>query len=295
MQVYEKNVEGLNKYLSQMLRCGDNWVAYDSDSDPANLKNVMTFKKICTASRYCEMHSWFCEQERHFYEFQPILNVVNLLGGGSAIQKSDTGLKQLEDQLMHFSITHCKEYVDLIKKLGDGQFHPVKLLRKVVPSNDIESYTVIEHFYPEWTTYTVFDSLIFHEGFSSFYDAQRFLNHLMDKYANSTNSPDLILIGKINCQEVELDFEYFPQPGTGILYKYASPKSSGKDKIKYEVERINEPGMAVDVVQHKMAKFDWLTSTLEFFDGAMQKVSPYAPVPYLDFQRLAYSTDIVYG
>lgn len=295
MQVYEKNVDGLNNYLSQMLRCGDHWVAYDSDNDPANLNNVMTFQKIYTASRYCDMHSWFCEEERHFYEFQPILNVVNELAGGTAVQKSETGLKKLEDQLLQFPITHCKEYVDLAKRLANGLYHPVKLVRKVIPRNDIESYTVIEHFYPEWTTYKVFDSLTFHEGLTSFNDAQKCLYQLMDKHTNNAGSPDLILIGKINGQKIEMDFEYFPQLGTGIQYIYASPKSCGNGKIKYEVERKNEPGMTVDVVQHKMAKFDWITSSLEFFDGAMRKVSPFAPVPFMDFQRLAYSTDIVYG
>jgi hypothetical protein len=290
MKVDEKDVERLNRSLSEKFRSGDKWVAYDDYNGSVSSGNVTTFKNITAANKYCESHTGDCgEGEFYYFRFKPIINVLKSLTGADSIQKSQPHLNKLDEQIQEHAVMVTAHNYDrpLVETLADGLYHPVELKQQILSWKDIDSYQVIEHYYPKGMIYEVGHGSKSHGDFPSYYEAQKCFEQLVDKHTSGTEFPELKLIGKIKGQELALDFEDFPQPGTGVLFKIANRVYAPHPEKRYEVNQQNQLDKPLDIHQRKMAKFNWIKSTLEFFDGALKKVLPNAKIDFLNFSSLS--------
>jgi hypothetical protein len=109
----------------------------------------------------------------------------------------------------------------------------------------------------------------------------------MDKYASDLDMPWLNLIGKIKGQVLTLNYEGVPLPGSGVFFKLAYPIDHDGSEPKYVAKQIADVDKPIDIVQHKMAKYNFRAASLEFFDGSLQKVASGARVPFMDFSSLS--------
>lgn len=291
MEIEESNVAKVINYLSRMFRSGDKWVAYNDYRSPVDSGNLTTFRQITSASAYCENNTGdnYGASEFRYFTFQPIINAIKALTGADATVKTGTDMNRLNEQIQQHCVTdtphnYKKPLVDL---LSDGLYHPVGVKQQILPWKDMESYQVIEHFYPKGMIYEVGHSHRSHGDFGSYYEAQKCFEQLMDKYKEDRDAPELKLIGKIKGQDLALDLEDFPQPGTGVLFKMANHVFGESGQRNYVAEQKTELDKPVDMVLHKMAKYNLRTAVLEFFDGSLQKVAPGAKVPFMNFGSLS--------
>jgi hypothetical protein len=289
MRVDEKEADRLNRSLSEKFRSGDKWVAYEDHKGTVSSQDITTFRHIGSARAFCEDNmGGYGDEEFYHFKFKPIINVVKSLTGADSPQKSQTGLNRLDDQIREHSVISTGHNYNkpLVETLPDGLYHPVGLKQQILPWTDIESYQVIEHYYPKGMIYEVGHGYKSHGDFPSYYEAQRCFDQLVDKHTNGPESPEIKLIGKIKGQDLALDFEDFPQLGTGILFKIANNVSGERPK-RYEAQQTNALDKPIEIEQRKMAKFNCLKSTLEFFDGALQKVLPIAKIAFMNFGSLS--------
>jgi hypothetical protein len=295
MRVEEKDVDRLNQSLSKKFRSGDKWVAYEDDYKNTVTSGVIeTFKNIGAANRHCENNTgydYYGESESRHFKFQPIVNVIKSLSGDTSQPIGAADLDRLAEQIHQHAVFttayHWKE--PIVDVLADGKYHPVEVHQQILPWKDIESYEVNAHFYPKGMIYEIGHSRKSHGVFGSYYEAQKCFEGLMEKYARDSDVPELKLIGKIKGQELTRDFEDFPQPGTGVLFKMANPQNGEGGMKKYVPKQMAELDKPISVVQRKMAKYNLRTAVLEFFDGCLQKVAPGAKIPFMNFGSLSTS------
>ncbi len=291
MRVEEKDIDRLNKSLSQSFRSGDKWVAYQDNKCTFGSGNIATFKHISAADKYCESNTGddYGNSEFRHFQFQPILNVIKSLSGDGSQPKSTADLKRLEEQILEHSVvgTAHNWKQPIVDVLADGRYHPVGINQQILPWKDIESYKVNAHFYPKGMIYEIGHGGKSHGEFGSYYEAQKCFEQLMAKYSNDRDAPELKLIGKIKGQDLALNLEDFPESGSGVLFKMANLVCSEGRERKFVAEQNAELDKPIDIVQKKMVKYNLRTRVLEFFDGCLQKVAPGAQIPFMNFGSLS--------
>lgn len=286
MQVAELDVAKFTRLLTDKYKRGDRWLAYDR-SQPAEAYDLLfnTFKDIASAQQCCEgmnMNAGFDEAYRD-YTIQPIINVLKSL---SAVRKADSRIDavKLNEQLSLYPISPLRKEDNLLEQLADGLYHPVKYHKEVQPDKDTESYLVIEHKYPEGMIYEIGHSSLKHPPVPTYQEAQKLFDSMIEHYNGRQFQPEIKMIGTIKGQQLNLDFEDHPETGTGIVFSVANPLEK---RGQYQTQIINKPDSSIPIVLQKMAKFNRMNGTLEFFDGHLRKVAADAKVPFMPFSHLS--------
>ena len=282
MLICQRDIDGLNGYLLHMLRSGDQWVAYDKNNGGPDAGNALTFLNLNAAGRYCELHTSFYEPSPIECVFQPIHNAIETLAGSPSARRNNTDYKKLEEVIKQYSLSLHTKGCDIIEKLADGLYHPVAVTHTVLPWQDIEGYSVIELFPARKCAYEAGQLTTTHGGFTSYYDAQKCFQQLLEKYACRGVQPELNLIGQVKDPKPTLIADRFCLHEAGVLFKCATSGTYNSSGSQYEVAVMNAPDKPIDLVQQKIVKFDGQTSALEFFDGALRKVTANAKVQFMD-------------
>lgn len=286
MKIEEKDSRTFYRFLLQCYRAGDKWVAWDVYKGPVAPKDLMTFKYIEAANKFCDIHSGEVGDEFYHFEFMPIFNVLKSLSGAIGFSQNTANIQKLEEQIRYYNIDLYGIDQSLVSLLSEGIFLPITICQQI-PRIDIVSYVVIEHHYPQEMACRFCHSSINHGNYSNYQDAKACFDQLVEKFNKPGElSPEIKIIGKIKGQELALNYEDFPLHGTGVLFEMANASWNTGEK-RYEVEMNNEPDQPVDLYQHKMAKFNCRKSAIEFYDGALRAVLPDTRVDYMSFDNIS--------
>lgn len=294
MTIEENDVNQVSRSLSQKFRSGDKWVAWASFNGSVCRENLMTFRKIADAYKYCDENTGQSgEDDFYYYKFKPIINVLKDLSGASSLSQNRIDISRLEEQIKQYPIEAYNNDKPLVEILSDGHYHPISIQQQVNPVADIDSYVVNGHKYPTGMIYEVGHSTRNFGEFKSLKEAQQLFDELVSKQdISALGTPEYKLIGKIKGQALALDMEDFPQKGTGVLFQIANCLKNEDGVRKYEIQQVNGFDRPVEIELHKMARYNGHNSTLEFFDGELKKVAFNAKVDFMCFFQL--SSDAVH-
>lgn len=285
MQIEEQDIRKIRRLLIEQRKAGYQWIAYDTFK-PACTNDVYfnTFKDIDSAYQYCEEKNYSAGygESNWDYAFKPIINVLQSL---TVTKKADKPIDStiLQEQLSRHLVQPYKYCDNLATLLADGQYHSIKHQQEI-PVKDFDRFIIIEHKYPDSEIYEQGHSSLSHPSVTSFAAAQQLFDQIVQNYTGRSFQPELKILGTIKGQELSLNLEDFPHSGTGILFTVAN---ADRPQGSYISKQFNDPFQPTSVLQHKMAKFNRLTSTLEFFDGHLQKVAPSAKVAYMNFNHFS--------
>jgi hypothetical protein len=287
MTIEERDVAAVSQLLSQKFSTGDRWVAWENSAIPTSTHDLVTFKSNVEANKYCESQIDYLSENLRSWSFKPITNLLKSISGPST-QQIGINPQKVQEAISNHPVSAYSYNKSLPELLVDGQFHPVKIKQEMLPWVDISSFVVNEHHYPQGMIYEIGHTSKKIGEFDKYYDAQKCFERLIEKYNSiQYESPELKIIGKIKGQELALNFEDFPQSGTGILFRMANRGWEDPKVRKYEITQSNDLGKPIVIDQQKLAKYNRLTSTLEFFDGELKKVGVNDRIKFMHFGSLS--------
>lgn len=275
MIIEEKDSEKLRDHLTKKFRSGNKWVAY---AHPYDFAMVTCFRDIKTVHRFCEsLHGKF-----GYVKFNPLINVLKALSGADVVAANKVDLAKVEAQVIRYPIFAYDFEKNLGQQFTDGTYNPVNWLKQVDPSTAIDKYHIVTHTSKGLYNPHSHEASI-RQSCGTYREAETAFQQAINGFSSSVSlsHPNVLIIGQMKGQEFELGQDGRPKENTGIVFK------RGYRLGEYSVIQVNDPGKPVDIYQPMMAKFNQLTSTIEFFNGQLEKVTPGAKIEYMNFDLLS--------